>query len=69
MGDAVPARPTAMLAWPAVDQLELFQQPGLQWWPWGSVALSLCTTVHPLYTKFANIFGASLSETTNSTEP
>ena len=29
-----------------------------------SVALSLCTTAHPLYTRFANIFGASISETT-----
>jgi hypothetical protein len=25
----------------------------------GSVALSLCTTAHPLHTRVANIFGAS----------
>jgi hypothetical protein len=32
---------------------------------WGSVTLSLCTTARPLYYKrFANIFGASISETT-----
>jgi hypothetical protein len=24
--------------------------------------LSLCATAHPLYTRFANIFGASVSE-------
>ena len=30
----------------------------------GSVALSLCTTAHPLYTKFANIFGTSVSKAT-----
>jgi hypothetical protein len=29
-----------------------------------SVALSLCTTAHPFYTRFANIFGTSFSETT-----
>ena len=28
----------------------------------GSVALSLCTTAHPLYTRIASIFGASTSE-------
>jgi hypothetical protein len=28
----------------------------------GSVALSLCTAAHPLYTRSANIFGASISE-------
>jgi hypothetical protein len=26
----------------------------------GSVALSLCTTAHPLYTTFTNNFGASI---------
>jgi hypothetical protein len=35
----------------------------------GSVALSLCTTAHPLYTGFANIFGASISETTMRPNP
>jgi hypothetical protein len=34
--------------------------PSLQ----GSVALSLCTTDHPLHTRFTNIFGASVSEAT-----
>ena len=35
-----------------------------------SVALSLCTTVRPLYTRFIKGLGASLSETTdNATEP
>ena len=29
---------------------------------WGSVALSRCTTAHPLYTRSTNIFGASVSE-------
>jgi hypothetical protein len=29
----------------------------------GPVALSLCATARPLYTRFANIFGASISET------
>jgi hypothetical protein len=35
----------------------------------GSVALSLCTTAYPLYTRFANIFGASISETTMRPSP
>jgi hypothetical protein len=30
----------------------------------GSVALSLCTTTHPLYTRLVNIIGAYFSETT-----
>jgi hypothetical protein len=29
----------------------------------GSVAFSLCTTAHPLHTRFTNTFGASVSET------
>ena len=29
---------------------------------WGSVTVSLCTTAHPIYTRFASIFGASISE-------
>jgi hypothetical protein len=29
---------------------------------WGSVALSLCTTAHPLHTRFAKLIGTSLSE-------
>ena len=33
------------------------------------VALSLCTTVHPFYTKFAKILGASISETTIRPNP
>ena len=35
----------------------------------GSVALSLCTSAHPLYTRFANIFGASISEPTMRPNP
>jgi hypothetical protein len=35
----------------------------------GSVALSLRTTAHPLHTRFANIFGASASETTLRPNP
>ena len=35
----------------------------------GSVALSLCTTAHPLHTRFANIFGASVPETTMRPNP
>ena len=29
----------------------------------GSVALSLCATIRPLYTRFTQIFSASVSET------
>jgi hypothetical protein len=36
---------------------------------WGSVALSLCTTAHPLYTGIANIFGASIPEATMRPNP
>ena len=35
----------------------------------GSVALSLCTTAHPLCTRFANILGASISEATMRPNP
>jgi hypothetical protein len=35
----------------------------------GSVALSLCTSAHPIYTRFANIFGASISEPTMRPNP
>jgi hypothetical protein len=38
-------------------------------WSQGAVAFSLCTTAHPLYTRFANIFGASISETTIRPNP
>jgi hypothetical protein len=31
--------------------------------------LSLCTTAHPLYTRFTKIFGASISETTKRPNP
>ena len=34
----------------------------LERWTQGWVALSLCTTAHSLYTRFANMFGASISE-------
>jgi hypothetical protein len=34
-----------------------------------SVALSLCTTAHPLHTRIANIFGTSISETTMRPNP
>jgi hypothetical protein len=30
----------------------------------GSLASSICTTAHPLHTRFTNIFGVSLSEAT-----
>ena len=30
----------------------------------GSVALSLCAAAHALHTRFTNIFGTSISETT-----
>ena len=33
------------------------------------VALSLCTTAHPLYNGIANIFGASISEATMRSNP
>ena len=36
---------------------------------WGWVALSLCTTAHPLHTRFANIFGTSVSEATMRPDP
>jgi hypothetical protein len=35
----------------------------------GSVALSLCTTAHPLHTRFTEVFGASISETTMRANP
>jgi hypothetical protein len=35
----------------------------------GSVALSRCTTAHPLHTGFANIFDASVSEATLRPNP
>jgi hypothetical protein len=35
----------------------------------GSVALSLCTTAHPLHTIFSIIFGTSLCETTMRPDP
>jgi hypothetical protein len=35
----------------------------------GSVALSRCTTAHPFYTRFINIFGPSISETTMRPNP
>jgi hypothetical protein len=34
-----------------------------------AVALSLCTTAHPLYTRFTNIFGTSISEATMRPNP
>ena len=37
--------------------------------PKGSVALALCTTVHPLRTRFVNILGTSVSETTRRPNP
>jgi hypothetical protein len=42
----------------------------MPWRTWGSVALSLCTTAHPLYTRFIYIFGASINfSSENVTEP
>jgi hypothetical protein len=35
----------------------------------GSAAFSHCTTTHPLYTRFANIIGASISEATMRPNP
>jgi hypothetical protein len=35
----------------------------------GSVALSLCAATHPLYTRFTNVFGASISETAMRPNP
>ena len=31
--------------------------------------MSLCTAAHPLYTRFTNMFGASISETTMRPNP
>ena len=36
---------------------------------YGSVALSLCTTTHPLYTRSTNIFGTSISIATMRPDP
>ena len=36
----------------------------LERWTQGLVALSLCTTAHPLHTRFTSIFGISISEAT-----
>ena len=35
----------------------------------GSVASWLCTTAHPLHTRFANVFGASVPDTTMRPDP
>jgi hypothetical protein len=35
----------------------------------GSVALSLCTTAHPIHTRFSNIFGISISESAMPPNP
>ena len=35
----------------------------------GPIALSLCTTAHPLYTRFTNIIGASIFEPTMRPNP
>ena len=35
----------------------------------GSVALSLCTIVHPLYTRFTKRLSTSISEATMQTDP
>jgi hypothetical protein len=45
------------------------RRPSPRRWPQGSVALPLCTTAHPLYTSFTNIFGASVSESTMRPHP
>jgi hypothetical protein len=37
--------------------------------PQGSVALSLCTTARPRYTRCTNIFGTSVSEATMRPNP
>jgi hypothetical protein len=37
--------------------------------PDGSVALSLCTTVQPLYTKFTERFDINICETTTKFKP
>ena len=34
-----------------------------------NIALSLCTTAHPLYTRFAKIIGASFYRGDNATGP
>jgi hypothetical protein len=36
---------------------------------WSAVALSLCTTAHPLHTRSTNIFGTTFSETTMRPNP
>jgi hypothetical protein len=43
--------------------------PASGWSAAGSVALSLCTTAHPLYTGCTSIFGASVPETTVRPDP
>ena len=35
----------------------------------GSVALSLCAPTHPIYTRFTNLFGASVFEATMRPHP
>jgi hypothetical protein len=39
------------------------------WYAEGLVASSLCSTAHPLRTRFAISFGTSISENDNATEP
>jgi hypothetical protein len=41
----------------------------LLWRNAGSVALSLCTTAYPLHTRFADVFGAVVSEATLRPDP
>jgi hypothetical protein len=42
---------------------------GTHWRYQGSVALSVCTTLRPIYTRFAQIFGAFASATTMRPNP
>ena len=52
----------AMLAWPAIDGLKLFKQPGLQWWPFlcatGQMMLALWFPV--MRATVATLFGPSM---------
>jgi hypothetical protein len=58
--------PLALRAWVPPTRRTRTHSTG---WTLGSVALSLCTTAYPIHTRFANIFGASISETTMRPSP
>jgi hypothetical protein len=62
--DLLPASRGAAAAWEEAHAAALPGPPASSRHRSGSVALSLRTTAHPLHTRFANMFGASVSGAT-----